>query len=94
MIHSLSHLCSGLAFSLLPALAAGADIAKPDIIVIFTHHMGCADLACQGRLKDLKTPHLTGAGATPPHGQLCWRFWNQTAIRKGKWKHLQAGPQC
>lgn len=36
-------------------------------------------------------PHLTGKVTTPPHEKLFWRFWNQTAIRKGRWKYLQAG---
>jgi arylsulfatase A-like enzyme len=26
-----------------------------------------------------------------PIDMLYWRFWNQTAVRKGKWKYLQAG---
>lgn len=36
-------------------------------------------------------PHLTGANPEPPHQQLFWRFWNQSAVRKGRWKYLQAG---
>ncbi len=36
-------------------------------------------------------PHLTGEEKGLPHDILCWRFWNQAAIRKGKWKYLQAG---
>jgi len=36
-------------------------------------------------------PHLTGTNTAPPHEVLFWRFWNQTAVRKGKWKYLQAG---
>jgi arylsulfatase A-like enzyme len=36
-------------------------------------------------------PHLTGTTKDAPHKALYWRFWNQTAIRKGRWKYLQAG---
>jgi len=36
-------------------------------------------------------PHLTGEKPGVPHQQLFWRFWSQTATRKGKWKFLQAG---
>lgn len=36
-------------------------------------------------------PYLTGARPGEPHDALYWRFWNQSAIRKGKWKYLQAG---
>lgn len=36
-------------------------------------------------------PYLTGVKKGVPHKALCWRFWNQAAIRKGKWKYLQVG---
>lgn len=36
-------------------------------------------------------PHLTGSDPNPPHDLLYWRFWNQSAVRKGKWKYLQVG---
>lgn len=36
-------------------------------------------------------PYLTGRAAGLPHGSLCWRFWNQTAIREGRWKYLSVG---
>lgn len=36
-------------------------------------------------------PYLTGNKKEPPHRMLFWRFWSQTAVRKGKWKYLQAG---
>lgn len=38
-------------------------------------------------------PHLTGKNADAPHDMLFWRFWKQSAVRKGKWKYLQAGPR-
>jgi arylsulfatase A-like enzyme len=38
-------------------------------------------------------PHLTGKIQSPPHESLFWRFWRQSAIRKGQWKYLQAGPR-
>ena len=36
-------------------------------------------------------PYLTGDCVDPPSRALYWRFWNQAAIRKGRWKYLQAG---
>jgi arylsulfatase A-like enzyme len=36
-------------------------------------------------------PHLTGKKDAAPHEALYWRFWSQSAIRKGKWKYLQTG---
>ncbi|MCI0422498.1 MAG: sulfatase-like hydrolase/transferase [Acidobacteria bacterium] len=36
-------------------------------------------------------PYLTKERAGSPHEALYWRFLSQTAIRKGKWKYLQAG---
>jgi hypothetical protein len=36
-------------------------------------------------------PHLTGKTTEPPHRSLFWRFWNQSAVRMGRWKYLRAG---
>ena len=36
-------------------------------------------------------PHLSGETDKPPHEALYWRFWNQGAVRQGKWKFYQAG---
>lgn len=36
-------------------------------------------------------PHLRGKVERPPHEMLFWRFWNQTTVRKGKWKYYRAG---
>jgi arylsulfatase A-like enzyme len=36
-------------------------------------------------------PHLTGEDKQPPHDALYWRFWNQAAVRSGRWKYIQAG---
>ncbi|MCP4641259.1 MAG: sulfatase-like hydrolase/transferase [bacterium] len=36
-------------------------------------------------------PYLTGKRKGSPHDALYWRFWTQSAIRKGKWKYLHAG---
>lgn len=36
-------------------------------------------------------PYLTGARKGSPHEALFWRFWDQSAVRMGKWKFLKAG---
>ena len=36
-------------------------------------------------------PHFTGKTKEAPHEILFWRFWGQTAVRKGKWKYYRAG---
>jgi arylsulfatase A-like enzyme len=36
-------------------------------------------------------PYLKGENADAPDRPLFWRFWNQSAVRRGKWKYLQAG---
>lgn len=38
-------------------------------------------------------PYLTGEAEGSPHEALYWRFWEQSAIRKGNWKFLKAGPR-
>ncbi len=36
-------------------------------------------------------PYLTGADDRDPHPVLYWRFWNQAAVRAGRWKYLHLG---
>lgn len=36
-------------------------------------------------------PYLNGELKGAPHDKLCWRWWAQSAIRKGKWKYLNGG---
>jgi len=36
-------------------------------------------------------PLLTGTSTDLEERSLYWRFWNQSAIRKGQWKYLKAG---
>lgn len=45
------------------ALAAGADVRTPNIIVIYTDDHGWADLGAQGIRKDIRTPNLDALAA-------------------------------
>lgn len=36
-------------------------------------------------------PHLTAEAKPFPERDLYWRFWNQSAVRRGNWKYLQVG---
>lgn len=36
-------------------------------------------------------PYLSGKISTAPHEQLFWRFWEQAAIRDGRWKYVSIG---
>ena len=36
-------------------------------------------------------PYLSGQVQGAPHDALYWRFWNQSAVRSGQWKYIQAG---
>ena len=38
-------------------------------------------------------PYLTGEATGAPHETLFWRFWTQSAVRKGNWKYLTVGDQ-
>lgn len=33
-------------------------------------------------------PYLTGKDEALPHENLFWRFWNQAAVRSGRWKYI------
>ena len=54
-------------------------------------------LAAAGVAPDAKldgvdlVPFLTGKKNGAPHEALFWRFWNQAAVRAGKWKYLKLG---
>lgn len=51
-----------------------------------------ADLPADAQLDGVNLiPYLKGTLKTQPHDALYWRFWNQAAIRAGKWKYLTLG---
>ena len=35
--------------------------------------------------------YLSGVNKDAPHDYLFWRFWQQSAVRSGKWKYIQGG---
>lgn len=70
--------------------------------VVFEHPVSTLDIAstaiAMAGLKNDKTldgvnlvPFLTKKTNQAPHPYLFWRFWNQTAVRAGKWKLIVAG---
>ncbi|MCF7817040.1 MAG: sulfatase-like hydrolase/transferase [Kiritimatiellales bacterium] len=34
-------------------------------------------------------PYLTGTDTNAPHDRLFWRFWDQCAVREGRWKYIK-----
>ncbi|MDO8541307.1 MAG: sulfatase-like hydrolase/transferase [Opitutaceae bacterium] len=54
--------------------------------------VAAAGLAHDGRLDGVDlVPFLSGRKTGAPHEALFWRFWNQSAVRAGKWKYLKLG---
>lgn len=54
--------------------------------------VGLAGLSTDKKLDGINLiPYLTGQNTNAPHGYLFWRFWNQSAVRSGKWKFINAG---
>lgn len=75
---------------------APLKITKPDSPVSSLDFAATANaaagLATAAELDGVNlAPFLTGQNPAAPHAQLCWRFWNQAAIREGRWKYLTAG---
>jgi arylsulfatase A-like enzyme len=74
-------------------LPAGKVYDKPvislDVAATANHLAGLPD---DGQLDGVNLiPYLTGERNGLPHKALFWRFWNQAAVRVGKWKYLTAG---
>lgn len=70
--------------------------------LVFNHPVSTLDITCtaiaMAGLKNDKTldgvnlvPYLTKKTSNIPHPYLFWRFWEQTAVRAGKWKLIVVG---
>lgn len=74
-------------------LPAGKVYEQPiSTLDIAATAVALAGLQADNRLDGVNLiPHLTGDDQRPPHAELYWRFWNQAAVRSGRWKYIQAG---
>jgi arylsulfatase A-like enzyme len=74
-------------------LPAGSTYSEPvSSLDIAPTALAAAGIAKSAQLDgvDLMS-FLTGRKIGPPHDVLYWRFWNQAAIRAGRWKYLCLG---
>lgn len=75
------------------SLAEGETYARPVIAL----DVGATAMALAGQdVPDTfdgvnLVPYLRGEAEGDPHDALFWRFWNQTAVRKGDWKLFKFG---
>lgn len=75
------------------ALPAGKVFTQPvSSLDIAATAIAAAGLPADAKLDGVNlVPYLTGKESAMPHEALFWRFWNQAAVRAGKWKYLKAG---
>lgn len=76
------------------ALPAGKVFKEPvSTLDIAATAIAAAGLPADAKLDGVNLiPYLDGQNSMVPHETLFWRFWNQAAIRDGKWKYIKAGP--
>lgn len=74
-------------------LPAGKVFTQPvSSLDIAATAIAAAGLPADAKLDGVNlTPYLDGRESTAPHDALFWRFWNQAAVRSGKWKYIKAG---
>ena len=74
-------------------LPAGRTYSQPvSSLDIAATALEAAGIARPDRLDGVNlVPFLAGRRTDPPHDALYWRFWNQAAIRAGRWKYLCLG---
>ena len=72
-------------------LPAGKVYAEPvSSLDLAATAVAMAGLPADAKLDGVNlVPFLTGEKSGAPHTALFWRFWNQAAVRAGRWKYLR-----
>lgn len=76
-------------------LTAGSVYQQPvSTLDIAATAIAAAGLPADSRLDGTDLLHLLSDSAPQPDRTLHWRFWNQMAIREGKWKYLNVSSEA